>query len=653
MFTKKTRIIVIFFIMIISCSKPVKKSLPNWINEYKHNVDLEQKKLGQEKQVFEKNGLNFRIGKGEVFTDVWARGLESKGVYPLELLPALFNRKIIFDELELKGGKLLWVFTGSKAGFTVEISQKKVRLYQRFYDSFGFNKTAIEKNQTFPTYPQEEFVSAEINYSGELKSISISYDSNLKLKLYLNNKLVATQMCIFDVTRHQLRYTSTEGIVAGKVVKPVFKTSTVTINSEKSYQKIIGFGGITSVVAYNELSEQGKKDWWKFLQDYNLLIQREYPNGNHLKEDCSNFDNLDDASVHYYGDNFPNGEISDFNYNKKIFDLGGMVIFEFWGLPPWASKVEKDSNGNSHQIPIIDKYVHAVVKYCEISKKKTGHAPQIVGIQNERKQPPELWQQMTLALRKGLNENGFENVKIHMHNASELSMGIDAAKDLQQNNKVWNTIDFAATNMYDYQRPFIKTDSFDDTMKKWKQVVGKKPFLSTELCINNGKFQHDSYHLALAMGMLYHKNLVIMDASAIMYCWLLLNGPQPTFDATRSLFKVDRENNITPVPSSNQLRVFGAFSRHLLKGMKRVEVNNKNKDIFISAYQNQNQKTVIILNRSSRTQKIKLEWQGSAFNHCEITDTYSQNVEVPISEIVNRNNSIIIKGGQIITLYQL
>ena len=106
---------------------------------------------------------------------------------------------------------------------------------------------------------------------------------------------------------------------------------------------------------------------------------------------------------------------------------------------------------------------------------------------------------------------------------------------------------------------FDKLDS--KTVSRYGYLLVTSPSsLNSELCINNSKFQHDSYHLALTMGQLYHKNLALMDAKVIMYCWMLLNGPQPSFDATRSLFKVSLENDSRPIPSSNQLRVFGALA---------------------------------------------------------------------------------------------
>jgi len=92
------------------------------------------------------------------------------------------------------------------------------------------------------------------------------------------------------------------------------------------------------VPAYAKLSADGKRRWFELLAEYNPLIQREYPNGYHLKKDLSNLDTLTDASPHYYGDNFPNGEISDFDYNRRIQRMGGKVFFQFWALPEWARR---------------------------------------------------------------------------------------------------------------------------------------------------------------------------------------------------------------------------------------------------------------------------------------------------------------------------
>jgi len=625
-------------------------SNPSWLNEYHAKVDLEGANLPGDSVSYREDGLTFTLGKYGKIMRVWGRGAESKGLYPAELLETVFARKIVFEKLDLEGGRLLWVFTGDKAGFTVELTEDSVMLYQRFYDSFGFHNVRGEKKVKIERYPQRKFLEAMVVYDGRVESISMCIGGDLVLRLYLNGKEVAKQMCIFDVSRHQLRYEGNEGLVQGRLVKPVFRRSTVNIEPNKSYQEILGFGGITSVMAYRELCTEGKAKWWQLLREYNLLIHREYPIGTQLKPNYSNWDNPDDASIHYYGDNFPNGEISDFVYNKRIQDMGGLVVFEFWALPPWAMDRVEDENGNIVSRPNIIKYAEAMVDYCKTAKTKTGRPPDIVGIQNEVTQPREVWRDMTLALRKELNRKGFRNVKIHMYNSGSLGGGIRAAHAFKSYPEVWENIDYAATNMYDWQQFFTDPDGFNERAFRWKFIIADKPFISTEICINNSHFQHDSYRLAFTMGQLYHKNLAIMDASVLMYCWLLLNGPQPTFDATRSLFRVDRGHGVFPAASSHQLRVFGSFSRKLLRGSKRIEAVNTDSDLLVTAFTDGNQFVVIILNHGVYPRKVKLIGCPT-FSQVEVTDPYNENRCIEYYDIVNEGGELVISGGQILTLF--
>ena len=77
-------------------------------------------------------------------------------------------------------------------------------------------------------------------------------------------------------------------------------------------------------------------EYWEMLKRYNLLVDREYPMGAQLKQDLSNAEDLKDATPHYYGDNFPNREVSDFEYSRRTRELGGVVLYEMWALPEWA-----------------------------------------------------------------------------------------------------------------------------------------------------------------------------------------------------------------------------------------------------------------------------------------------------------------------------
>jgi len=464
--------------------------------------------------------------------------------------------------------------------------------------------------------------------------------SNHKFCLYINDVKVAEQLCYQDLTQHQFRYTGMRGNICGEIFCPSASTASVTVNPDNSYQEILGFGGITSMPSYYQLSDEGREKWWKLLKEYNLFIQREYPNGSKLNKECSNFDSLSQATVQYYGENFPNGEISDFAYNKKIFDMGGMVVFEFWSLPVWAIKP------GTKTIPLFDKYAEAMVNYCKQSVAKTGKAPQITGIQNEQEQPDSVWQQMTLHLREALDKNGFNDVKIHMHNSSRFYQGINAAKAFTAIPEVWNAIDYTASNLYDYQDCIMNVDAFDTLITKWNAITKGKPFISTELCQNQSILQEQSFKTAFFMGQLYHKNMVMMDASVIMYCWLLCATVQPSYQASRSLFAIDMSNNFVPVPSSYQLRVFGSYSKHILKGMKRIEASGNDSDILVSAYQDKLHQTLIITNRGMTDKKIELEWPGVVFTKAEITNQYNSNRSVSVTK------DIIVKPGDILTLYK-
>jgi O-glycosyl hydrolase len=582
--------------------------------------------------------------------EIWGLGKQHKGVYPKEDLPSCFSRKIVFDELNFGGGELKWIFTGKSGGITILINQDSVVLMQRFYDSFGLNYQFKSNNNQIPRFPEVCWKKDVIHFNTEIKEMVISMSHNLELKLSLNGQVVALQECVIDVDRNQLTFSGEKGVFKGTLYKPAIQEAIVNVDIDNRKQQMLGFGAITSIIAYNELSTEGKKMWWKYITDYNLLIQREYPIGQLLKPDFSNWDNKDDAVIHYYGDNYPNGEISDFTYNKHIQELGGKVLFEFWKLPDWMYSMQKDASGKEKKVLDYEKYATAIVNYCQTAKEKTGKAPEIVGIQNEVTQNADVWNNMTLTLRKKLNEVGFVNVKIHSHNSNSLSGGISAMKAFKSKQEMWKAIDFTATNMYDYQNYFDDPDGIDSKMLEWQNVIDKKPFISTEICVNDSKYQNLSYRIAFLMAELYQKNLTLMNATAIVYCWGLLNGPHPTFDGTRSLFRINRNQNSMPEPSSFQLRVFGAFSRHIYEGMERVETQCDNSDLLVSAFKDEKRKSIILLNRSTNIISVSINWEKEQFKSAEITDQFNENRAVELLSIMTKN-ILTINPGQIITIY--
>jgi O-glycosyl hydrolase len=569
-----------------------------------------------------------------------------KRVYYREDLPALFTRSLALDHGVPTGTTLSWIFTGDQGGITVELSSDAITVRQRYYDSIGLSSQRPPKE----TYPQTIWSEDKVQFRGEAHLVTVLLDSKLALLVSVNGKQLVKQTCLLEVRRQQIAWEPAAGdktsIFGGRMIAPPAVEATISVHPLKKYQRILGFGGSVSVPAYAELSEEGKQRWWRLVSEYNLLVQREYPTGQHLKPDLSNFDHLEDASAHYYGDNFPNGEVSDFQYLRHIHSLGGKSIFEFWQLPPWVAQSATGSDGKPIENVNIREYVRAVVGYCEKAQKASGFAPNIVGVQNEIVQAPDTWKEMILRLREGLDLAGFKTVKIQMPDATSLAVGTATATTIAGLPGVWKDIDYAASHVYDFQSFFEDPDGYDEVMHKYRDSIGSKPFLATEFAVNRPAYQSGSYGVAFAMAQLYHKTMTILDAEALLYCWTLLDVEEPTFGGSRSLFIPDRDNGNIPKPSSYQLRTYGSFSRRLRAGMVRVDADSGDPGLLVSAYEGPSSaRTVIVLNRSTVPYRIHLDWPGGPFTVIEVSSPYAANaVKRPST------NELAIQPGEIVTL---
>jgi O-glycosyl hydrolase len=606
--------------------------------------------------------LTFRFDSSIKKVELWGLGEVYPRVYFDEFLPALFDRTLMFDSFGLggEGAGFNWIFTGERGGFTIRIEPTWLRVSERYYDSVGL----VPLNERTPgaRFPERLWSQATVEYRGEVKAVQVTLDHQLKLGVALNGKKVFEQVCLQDVRRHQLSCDGKTVRVEGALLEPEIQNATIQVDPSETRQTIIGFGGITIPTAYAMLSDEGKQKWWELLCEYNLLLHREYPMGTRLTAAQDNRDRIEDALPHYYADNFPNSEVSNFEYLKSLRRIQGRVLFEFWKLPSWAKQADwKDATGVSHAgVADPGPYARAMVEYCRVSLERTGALPDFVGIQNELTQPAAIWQQMTLRLRQELDRAGFDKVKIHMQDASTVRQGLASAMAFQSSPRVWEAIDFSAVHLYDYQNSFNSPDQFDSTLEQWHLMTKDKPFLLTEICVNDSKYQTESYRLALAMGELYHKSLTLADASAICYCWLLLNVEEPSFGWTRTLFIPDPAHGFVPKPSSFQLRVFGAYSRRIRQGMHRVEVKSSNPDLLATAFAgHQGLATLVILNRSSKAQRTRISWPSAKFSYLEAVDPYQENTvsENPASRQGSPGDSgqdsqaeLLVAPGSIVTL---
>lgn len=557
----------------------------------------------------------------------WGQGSVSAWFAP-ERLPAAFGRTMS-PESPFQSTSWDWIFTGPRGGITIEVRDGLAVIHRRHWDSTAF-QAMRDQPARHPWWRQQAL---DLPFEAPLRSIEVLAESDGMIRVAANGEKYVTFPWTEDLLRHQIR------IPAGREMRatidaPEPEAVTLRVHDERPLQTMIGFGGIASMPAYHLFSPAARGEWWRLLREYNLLIQREYPVGLRLNRDMNNWDDPAEAVPHYYGDNFPNGELSDFAYLREVRRQGGQIWFEFWGLPEWV--------GNDDEA-----YARAMLAYCLRTKETTGRAPEIVGIQNEVHQSAERWHSMTRALRAALDEAGLRETRIHLSDAATLEDGLHRLEAFQSDPEVWEMIDFTATHMYDAQDHFHSPRDFDPLLEKWREMSAGKPFLSTELCVNDNAWQLDSYRGALPMARLYHQNFAIADAAAVLFCWTLLNVEQPSYGWTRSLFVPDESRGGMPVASSHHLRVYGAWSRRIHEGMRRLETSvDEASGLMATAWQgNGGLATVVAYNPTARPLSLEVDWPGQSFTTIELADPWHENMPTAAT-----GPSALVPPGAIITL---
>jgi hypothetical protein len=578
----------------------------------------------------------------------WGHPDEIARKYFHDDLSALFERTLVLEgDLPERTG-LRWIFTGPRAGFTVELTSSKVRLSERYYDSMG-----LYEGQG--NYPEKTVRDEERQYTGQARTITVIADAHLAVRVLVNGEQILEAPLLFDVTRHQLQCAAprtAHDVIAGILLKPEVKTAEVAIDAGRTYQTMLGFGGSPSIPAYAELSQEGKRAYWQLLKKYNLLISREYPMGTELKQDLSNLENLSDATPHYYGDNFPNSEVSSFDYNQHVEEMGGSVIYELWALPSWATEPYSGSpvsvvdarNRPVREAANPEEYARIIVEYCRKEQARTGAAPLIVGLENEVDQPPEVFNAMATTLRRELDKAGFTHTAIHMADASFMHEGIARAENFRKDAAAWQAIDYAATHEYDFQEFMANPDLYDARMRAMHAAAAGKPFLATEICVNDPHYQEPSYRIALAVAQLYHKNLTELDAIALLYCWTLLDVEQPTFAGSRALLAPDRTRGWTPAATSFELRVLGAYSRHIRSGMQRVDAASSDGDLLTTAFKDGKDETLVMVNRAATARTVTVRGASLPWVEMERTGLEEDN------EVSAVPNEIAVQPGEIVVL---
>ncbi|MGH9598955.1 MAG: hypothetical protein ACRD27_03775, partial [Terracidiphilus sp.] len=176
------------------------------------------------------------------------------------------------------------------------------------------------------------------------------------------------------------------------------------------------------------------------------------------------------------------------------------------------------------------------------------------------------------------------------------------------------------------------------------EAAAGKPFLATEICINDPRYQEPSYRIAFAAAQLYHKNLTLLDAEALLYCWTLLDVEQPSFAGSRALLAPDRTDGWIPVPTSFELRVLGAYSRHIRRGMKRVGASSSDPGLLTTAFMDSKNETLVMVNRAPTALEVSV--RGAAHPWVEMERTGLEEVNA-VSAVPAE---IVVQSGEIVVL---
>jgi O-glycosyl hydrolase len=430
-------------------------------------------------------------------------------------------------------------------------------------------------------------------------------------------------------------------------------TAAVSLKPQEKHQTMLGWGGVTSIPAYWDLTPAQRAAYLELLVTNNLLIQRESPASDYLNTDADNWDSPAAARVHY-DDAELQGEVSDFDFNRKLKERGGLVIAEFWRNP--AQHYLRDAGGRVINQPDIRAMARSLVAYARAARARTGFAPDIIGVQNEPDMPnwvapgflpPERANELTKELRRQLDAAGFTEVRLHSANCARLYNAWPYVEALNADGGARRATAYFATNVYDFDA--FAPDQFDAPLRRLKGSLGGLPFLAVEIGNNHADKQAHSYRLALGYAQLMHKLLTVGDAVGVAYIWTLLKSTHANFDWTRTLLWVDRAN-ANRVEPSFYWRVFTAYSRHVKRGMRRVGANSDHPDLLVSAFADERGGlTVVAVNRASRDLRVSFDGAGAGELHKEVVSQTQPNAEAGRVRAGGARFTDVIRGGEIVT----
>lgn len=566
-------------------------------------------------------------------------------------LPSLFTRSFQVKNVQLRNATAELLFAGMRGGVRVLFAPEGITVRHEDTDGQGYPMSGrVHTNErSFGTVP-----APALPYKVR---VIVTHDHNLVLTINDQPVLrIGTFHDFFGVAAF-IRPVNATSLAEGELqFAPVAEektTATVRLLPQQQHQTMLGWGGITSIPSYHDLSAAQQSAYRDALFENNLLLVREYPASDYLNPTNDNWDSSSAARVHY-NDSEDQGEISDFNFLKEMKRRGAITVTEFWRHPP--HHYVRDAAGKLTVQADLPAIARSLVRYCQIYRERTGFQPDIIGVQNEPDVahsvapgflPPTRAAELTRELRIQLDAAGFNRTQIHSANAGQLRNGLQWLDAINADPPARSMTNYFASNVYDYNA--FAPDRFDVTLQTMRQKLGGMPFLAIEIGNNHGDKQAHSYRMALGYAQQMHKLLTIGDAVGVAYIWTLLKSTHQNFNWTRTLLYPNRANG-NELEASFYWRIFTAYSRHIKRGMRRIGVESSHPDLLVTAYDDgRGGLTMVIINRASADMEVRFDNVKAKTLSREIVSHTQPNISAGDVKSLSAGFAEIIPGGSIVT----
>ncbi len=81
----------------------------------------------------------------------------------------------------------------------------------------------------------------------------------------------------------------------------------------------------------------------------------------------------------------------------------------------------------------------------------------------------------------------------------------------------------------------------------------------------------------------------------------------------------------------------GAFSRHIVKGMKRVGVETGDSDLLATAFADRKNETLVVINRSTTARRLAIQGESHSWTEIEHTGLEEENAVTPFEQTTSFN----------------